>query len=291
MPKTSITMLNSMADRDFERALDRHVEWGLTHLDMKDRIFDKSIVDLTDEEASRAAKMISDRGLSVYCMSTTLFHADVELGEEAFRTDHLGAIDRTIAVARILQPDLVRLLGAKTERRSEVSDTISYLKSDHPWLIDQYREAIEQLSAAGFSITIENECHDCILSTPDEILDLFAAIDCGEAVNLTWDVQNLWQMGTIPSLDVYARLKPLLAYFHVKGGVMGEGTSDLKWRSSLEDASWPVEEITGQVIADGVSPVICLNGSHGERREGYEYEGVTERDLEFVQRIIVEVEG
>ena len=291
MPKTSITMLNSMADRVFERALDRHVEWGLTHLDLKDRIFDKSIVDLTDDEAGRAASMIADRGLSVYCMSTTLFHANVELGEDLFCGEHLGQIDRTIQVARILQPDLVRLLGAMSERRSEISDAITYVESDHPWLVRHYREAIEKLAAAGFSVTIENECRDCVLSTPQEILDLFAAIDCGEAVNLTWDVQNLWQMGTFPSLDVYRRLKPLLAYYHIKGGISGEGTSDLQWKSSLEDASWPVEDITTLVIADGVSPVICLNGSHGERREGYDYETVTERDLAYLRRNITKADG
>ncbi len=291
MPKTSITMLNSMADRDFERALDRHVEWGLHHLDLKDRIFDKGIVDLAEAEAERAARLIGDRGLNVYCMSTILFHTDVELGEDLFRKDHLGQIDRAISVARILQSDLVRLLGATTTSRDEHGDAVAYIESDHPWLIDHYREAIEKLAAAGFRVTIENECRGCILSTPKEILGLFEALDCGDAVNLTWDVQNLWQMGTFPSIDVYEQLKPLLAYYHVKGGRSGEDTSDLKWKSSLEDASWPVEAITRRVVADGVSPVLCLNGSHGERREDYDYDGVTERDLDFVRGIIEKVEG
>lgn len=278
-------MLNSMADRDFERALDKHVEWGLTHLDLKNHIFDKEIVDLTDEEAERAARMIADRGLSVYCMSTVQFHANVELGEGVFREEHLGCIERTIAVARILRPDLVRLLAAMTERRTEVPDAIAYVKSDHPWLINQYRSAIEQIAAAGFRVTIENECRGCIWTNPDEVVSLFDELDCGESVNLTWDVQNMWQMGTFPSLEVYAQLKPLLAYYHLKGGLAGDGTSDLKWKSSLEEASWPVEEITSKVVSDGVSPVICLNGSHGERKKNYDYEGVTERDLAFVRRI------
>ena len=61
-------------------------------------------------------------------------------------------------------------------------------------------------------------------------------------------------MGTIPSLGVYEQLRPLIAYFHLKGGQSGEGSTALRWRSSLEDATWPVGEITRQVVADGVSP-------------------------------------
>jgi hypothetical protein len=38
------------------------------------------------------------------------------------------------------------------------------------------------------------------------------------------------------------------------------------------------------VVSDGVSPVICLNGSHGERKDGYDYENAAERDLDYVKR-------
>ena len=100
MSGTGITLLNSMADRDFATALDRHVEWGLRHLDLKDAIFGKSVVDISDPEAHRAAGLITERGLSVYCLSTNLFHEDVECGEEEFRRDHFARVDRAIEIAR-----------------------------------------------------------------------------------------------------------------------------------------------------------------------------------------------
>ena len=101
-----LTVLNTMASSDFSQALDRHRQWGLRVLDLKDLIFDKRIVDLTQEEALRARELIRHHGLSVYCFSTQLFEAEVELGEEVFRRDHLGKIDHTIRVARILQPTI-----------------------------------------------------------------------------------------------------------------------------------------------------------------------------------------
>ena len=293
MAHVSITMLNSMADRNFETALDRHVEWGLRHLDVKDSVFGKGVADLDDAEARRAAELIEARGLSVYCMSTQLFHGDVEVGEEAFRAAHLEPLERAIAVAKVLRPNLFRLLSARTTRRGQVADSIAWLRDEHPWVIACYREAVERLAAAGLRVTIENECHANILATPDEVTGLFAEIDCGDAVNLTWDVQNMWQMGTVPTLEAYGELRPLLAYYHLKGGQAELGSGALHWKSSLEDASWPVREITRQVVADGVSPVICLNGSHGQRKPGYAYDDVLARDLAFASEIAggVEIAG
>lgn len=293
MTQVSITMLNSMADRDFETALDRHVEWGLHHLDVKDSVFGKGVTDLSDAEARRAADMVDARGLSVYCMSTQLFHGDVEVGEAAFRAAHLEPLERAIEVARILRPSLFRLLSARTTRREQIDDSVAWLGAEQPWVIPCYREAVQRLADAGLRVTIENECHANIFASPEEVTGFFAELDCGDAVNLTWDVQNMWQMGTVPTMEVYRQLRPLLAYFHLKGGQAEPGSDALCWKSSLEDASWPVREITRQVVADGVSPVVCLNGSHGKRRPGYPYDGVLARDIAFVREVAggVEVAG
>ena len=202
MPNVQFTMLNSMADRDFERALDRHVEWALEHLDLKGGIFGKDVVGLSELEANQARQLIDNRGLSVYCMSTTLFDEFVEAGEDTFRADHLAKLDSAIEVARVLQPHFVRLLAAKTRRRAELTDSVAYLAKEHTWLIELYREAIGRLVDAGQRVTVENECHDCIMSTPEEIHAFFDLTDGGDNFSFTWDVQNLWQMGTFPSLDV-----------------------------------------------------------------------------------------
>jgi len=125
------------------------------------------------------------------------------------------------------------------------------------------------------------------LSTPTEILDFFASLDRPAKVCLTWDVQNLWQMGTYPTMAVYDQLKNLIGYYHLKGGQQKADNTVLHWRSSLADASWPVVEITRQVVVDGVSPVICLNPSHGKIKPGYDYENIVQRNLDFICRKIL----
>jgi hypothetical protein len=91
-------------------------------------------------------------------------------------------------------------------------------------------------------------------------------------------------MGTFPSVEVYGQLRPLIRQVHLKGGMSETAGGPLRWRSALEDASWPVKEIVAAVLADGVSPILCLNPSHGQAKDGYEYDDVTQRDIEFLRR-------
>ncbi len=285
----TLTMLNEMAGNDFPAALATHQAWGIRTLDLKGRIFGKSLLELTDGEAEQAAQLIRERGMTVYCLSTTLFHADVEAGEAVFRHDQLGGVSRAIALAHIFQPSVIRLLAARTCRRAGFDYSITYLQQKHPWLIPLYREAVDQIAAAGFHTTIENEVAPCILATPAEVVDFFAALQRPDTAHFTWDVQNFWQCGTFPAVEVYAALKPLIGYYHVKGGQTGDDGHTLQWASTLEDAAWPVVEITRQVVADGVSPVICLNPSHGQARPDYDYTDLYKRDIDFLRWQIPEI--
>lgn len=297
MSKAKVTILNSMAGKDFEQALDKHVSWNIELLDLKDAIFGKEIVELTEDEAKTAAELIDKNDLAVYCLSTSLFHGAIELGEERFRKDYLRNIGHIINLANTFKPSIIRLLSAQTSKSregpggsSEIKNSIKYIRANHPWLIPLYVEAIDRLYQAGYKVTIENEVGNCIFANPEEIVDFFEELDCPEKVCFTWDVQNLWQMGTYPTMEVYNKLKQLIGYYHLKGGQSCSDSNNLCWKSSLKDASWPVVEITRQVVIDGVSQVICLNPSHGRAKEGYDYSNITKRDLDFIRREIPEVE-
>ena len=283
-----LTMLNSMADRDFPAAVKWHAAAGLKWLDLKDSIFGKAICDLTDDEAREVRRLAEASGLGIWCLSTVLFYADIESGEATFR-DHLAKVDRAVALARILKPRLIRLLAAKTNRRAEIADSTDTIRRESPWLIGLYAEAVDRIAAAGFTPVIENEVHGCIWSTPVEIASFFAALNLPKA-RLIWDVQNFWQMGTFPSPEVYRALRPLIGMVHLKGGQGERAGGPLQWRTALADASWPVVEIVREVIRDGVSPVLCLNPSHGGVKPGYDYSDVTARDVAFLRATFPEIE-
>ncbi|MCC2686582.1 MAG: xylose isomerase-like barrel [Paenibacillaceae bacterium] len=282
---TKLTMLNSMANPDFIQSLDTQAAWGIEVLDLKDRIWGKSLLELSKEEAESAARAIEARGLSVHCMSTDLFHDDLERGESHFRDTHYSRIERTLETSRILHPTVIRLLSPRMDRAGSKTDSVGRILGKFPWLIPMMQETVDRINAEGFQVTIENECERNIFSTPQEIIDFFTVLDRPSSVYFTYDVQNLWQMGTFPSVEAYRSLKPLIGYFHLKGGVAGED-GRLLWKSTLEHATWPVAEMTREVVRDGISPVICLNPSHGRKREGYDYDRMVKRDLDYIQSVI-----
>lgn len=321
----ALTLLNSMAAPSIEESLDRQGQWGIRHLDLKDRIFGKGVAELSDEEAASLASLVDTRGMTVYCLSTQIFHLDIEDGRAAFDRD-LQTASRVLEIARLLRPHFIRLLSARTSRRAEFDNSVDYIADRRPWLFDYYRRAVDVFASASFMVTIENEVGDDIFATPQEISDFFRELDRGEVACFTFDVQNLWQSGTYPSVEVYEALRPLIGYFHLKGGIAAEAPADtpgegsaagaagiaadigpagdtgstsragpaggppLEYRSSLADASWPVKEITGRVVADRISPVICLNPSHGESKPGYDYEGVVKRDIRYLRETFAEIE-
>lgn len=287
-PAPDITILNSMAGREFEAALDRHLAWGITRLDLKDFIFGKPVVELSDREVEAASRMIAERKLSVYALSTSLFAQDVEAGETAFRQGHFGRIARVLEIAAAFAPTFIRLIAASTERRRSVADGIRYAAAEAPWLFELYDEAIDRIAGAGYTAVIENETEGCLLSCPREVLDFFAALQNANRARFTWDVVNMWQAGTFPSVEAYEALRPVIGYVHLKGGQCDRPLGPLKWRSPLDEASWPVRDIVARVVSDGVSPVICLNPPHGELRPGVSPAGWAERDITFVRQLLHE---
>ncbi len=283
-----LTLLNSMAGSEVEASFDCHVAWNIRTLDLKNALFGKSVEQLTSAEASDLLEAAQRRGLSVNTLSSGLFFGDIEQGEAAFREAYLPGLRNLLEVARVLQPTQLRLLMATSSRRAEILDSTAYLSARHRWVFDVYREAVDRIHAAGFATVLENEVHGCLFASPGEIAEFFSILDCGDALSLTWDVQNLWQMGVFPSLAVYRALKPYIGMIHLKGGRTDVPGGALKWQSGLEEASWPVIPIVKEVVADGKSPVICLNASHGEATPEYtpDYQG----DLEFLRGEIEEIE-
>lgn len=289
--KTRITMLNVMAGNEFHPALDRFLELGLSDVDLKNQIYGSAVENLTEEQADAAAQALQERRLHAYCLSTELFHDFVEKGEIFFREHHLAKVDHVLQVARRLKPSLIRLLSAQTENRSDIGDSMDYIRRQCPWLISIYQEAIDRIADAGFAVTIENECHRNLWSNPEEIIAFFAALDRSGKVHFTYDVQNLWQMGTYPTLEAYRKLRPIIGFLHLKGGQRGDSGDTLMWKSTLEEASWSVSDIIKEYVRDQVSPVICLNPSHGMLKEGYSYSNMYERDLQYLRQMLQRVEG
>ena len=162
------------------------------------------------------------------------------------------------------------------------------LQREFPWVMGVYRDWGDEIAASGFGILIENETRGCLLGSVADVQSFFAILD-RPAARYTWDVQNLWQSGTFPSLEVYRQLQPLIGAVHLKGGRRDDDQT-LKWAAPLDEASWPVLEIVRAIIADGVAAFICLNPSHGHKPPGWNDWEVAQREVAWLRREIKGIE-
>jgi sugar phosphate isomerase/epimerase len=273
-----LSMLADMMDGDLERAADRLAQLEIRQLDLKRSIYGQTIEELTDAERERLALLVERTGIEIVSFSSTLGFSDISGTDElSFRRHFDRGIDNLLTTIPYVRPRMIRLLACSFGERATWTDSNDYLDQNRSWVYAVYRDAIARIHAAGIEVTIENE-PKTIFSSPRETLGFFERLDAGPAAGFTWDIQNMWQSGTFPSLDVYRQLRPIINYVHLKGG---QGTPEkLIFRSPLEGASWPVAEIVGAVLADGVSPTLCLNGSHGAIPENYPFgDGSEWRDL------------
>lgn len=284
MPTAELTILNSMAGSDLATQIAFHRRQGLRSMDLKNEIYGHWTTEVPLDVASRARTEIEAAGLTVHCLSTSIFFDSIEEGLAVFQKKHLGKVDHVIELARIFKPAFVRVTAAQLLARTE-ADAIADIRRDHSWVFDAYREVIDRVHEAGFNLTIENEVRQCFLSRTHEFLEFFEELDREGRVSLTWDVQNQWSTGVFPTVDVYDQLKALIRYCHFKGGSAEQPGGALAWNVALEEASWPVVAIAEKVVADDVSPVICLNPpQHGKAKPDYDYDAVTARDIDFLRK-------
>lgn len=281
-----LTMLNAMAGGAIEDSLARQRELGVRVLDLKNQVFDRSIEDLDPSAAERLAALVAEHGMRIQTLSTCIGLAAVELGEAAWRERFDPALARVEALVPILRPAQVRLLSPQSEHRDELTDAVSYLRAAQPWVLEWFAEAADRLVAAGTAPVLENEVGGNCIARPQEALDLLAAIG-RPRLRLIWDVVNLWQMGTYPSVAVYRQLSPVIAMLHIKGGRADRPGGVLRWRSSLAAASWPLREVLAAALRDGASPVLCLNPPHGAPHDDHPFD--TESDLRHLRSLCEEI--
>jgi sugar phosphate isomerase/epimerase len=282
--RVQLTLLSSILGADFPLALERQKSIGIRYLDLKDGIWGKTVETLTGEEAARAAALIDGLDLRVHCLSTSIGYSDPEsdTDEAAFRARHEPALGNVLRVARVLRPEVVRLLAPRLAP-SAGECAVKRLDREFPWFVSVYRDWIDRIGEAGCGVLIENEASGCVLATITDITLFLARLNHPDA-RFTWDVQNLWQRGTFPSLETYRRIAPWVGEIHLKGGRHDGSSNSLVWASSLEEASWTVVEIVRAVLEDGLVSYLCLNPSHGMRPSDWDTWEVAQRDVAFLRR-------
>jgi sugar phosphate isomerase/epimerase len=175
-------------------------------------VWNKNVLDLTDDEIRTIGAAISGRGISVSSIGSPIGKVPID---EDF-APHLERFRRALHIAKVLKAPYVRVFSFFVPAgrdpavyRDEVLGRMGALA----------REA----EAAGVVLVHENE-KEIYGDIPSRCLDILTQID-SPYLRAAWDAANFVQCGVNrPYQEGYHSLRPYVEYVHVKDALAESGT-------------------------------------------------------------------
>jgi len=244
--------------QDFEHALDVLVEYGAEGAELRG-LWGINIADLTDEQAERAKKALTERGLSVAALATPFFKCDLEMtapnvGEAAGRMhlatprglpEQLDMLRRCIDLAHFFATPIIRVFSfwRKAAMTAEIESQI----------ISAFDEPVALASKEGVVLGLENE-HACFIGTGAEAARIAAAVNSPH-FRIVWDPGNAFYADETPYPGGYNAVRPWLSHIHIKDAVVVE---------TAEHGPQPRWCVVGEGVIDYTGQFSAL------KRDGYE---------------------
>jgi sugar phosphate isomerase/epimerase len=228
---------------DLEAAAQAMAEIGMTGAELR-VVFGKNILDLSDEEVTRARQVLNARGLEIIALSSPILKCvlpdappvDTRFQQDVFASRHTFEDQPRLARRAF---EIAHLSGARIIR------VFSYWRTVEPEeCFDRVAEALAGLARSAAQedliIGLENE-HACNISTGADAGRLLAAVDHPN-LQVVWDPANAYAAGEVPFPDGYRRIPPArIAHVHAKDcHVEGHtpiwgplGTRDVDWKGQI----------------------------------------------------------
>ena len=220
---------------------------GMTAAELR-VIYDKNIIDFSDEELDRVKAIAANYGLNIISIASPVLKCELPDAppiDSSIQHDIFGA-RYTIAD----QPRLAERAFAIAKRTgAKIVRVFSYWRTVEPEkcfdrVVAALRDLAEQAAHHGITIGLENE-HACNIGTAAESARVLKAIDHPN-FKLIWDPANAYVAGEKAYPDGY-RLLPVNRIVHVHAkdcrldghqpiwGPLGEG--DIGWKQQIEALS------------------------------------------------------
>ena len=256
---------------DLSTAVESMSRVGMTATELR-MVFGKNIIDLTDEELDRAAKIVTGKGLEIISIASPLLKCvlpdapeiDSRFQQDIFASTHTFA-DQPRLTARAFE--IAKRTGARIVR------VFSYWRTVEPEkcfdrIVIALRGLAEKAAKQDLIIGLENE-HACNIATGAETARVLTAIDHPN-LQVVWDPCNALVSGENPFPEGYRRLPPKrIGHVHAKDcfvnghrpafGALGECGID--WKGQIQ-----------ALVADGYKGYISLEthwpGPGGDKHAG-----------------------
>jgi sugar phosphate isomerase/epimerase len=175
-------------------------------------LWNKNVLDLTDDEIQKAGAAMSERGIGVSSIGSPI--GKILITEDL--APHLVRFRRALHIATVLGAPYVRVFSFFIPEGEDPT----YYRDE---VLGRMGTLAKEAEAAGVVLVHENE-KEIYGEVPSRCLDILTQV-ASPALRAAWDAANFVQCGVYhPYQEGYDSLRPYLEYVHVKDALAGSGT-------------------------------------------------------------------
>ena len=287
MASFPVAIITDEFTQDFELVCRTAVDMGIPALELR-TVWDKNLVDMNDEEVRQVEQLVSEFNLKVVSIASPVFKCTLPDGgdidhrfeQDAFHSAHTyedqpRILARSLELANIFEAPIVRVFSFwRTVEPAQITSRI----------VEALQGAVEQATAAGVKIGLENE-HACNVATASESATVLNAIQ-DPNLGLVWDPANCYIAGEVPYPDGYKRLPAnRVLHVHAKDGVLPPGSDRMTWGDlGAGDVDWKGQ--LSALVRDGYTGMVSLE-THWGGPGGDKFKGST-MCAKSLQRLVSE---
>ncbi len=227
-PAFKLGIITDEITEKLDQALDFISSYSLKYCELRG-VWQKNIMNLSQEELSRAKGLIEQHHLLVSDIGSPVFKynlPEMTARPEKRDTFHASFTDQDSDDLLRRSFDLARFLGTDKVR------IFSYWRVDHPekaypHVRDRLAEAAALAAQNKIILVLENE-HECNIGTGRELGRILRDVNSPH-LRGNWDPGNAAMLGETPSPDGYREVRGLFAHVHIKDVRKEARTGKLSW--------------------------------------------------------------
>ncbi len=264
-----IGIITDQVSMDFEEALQIIKEFGVRYIEIHS-LWNKTIEELTEEEANQAQKLVKKFGFTVSNISSTLFlmcplqehKKELKIFDEHFITkignyeEHLKALEYCIELCRLFGTDKIRIFGFRKEEDLDKDTAIKLI-------VEKLRQPVELAEKRKITLILEN-CPHTYLETGSLTKQVIQKIN-SKSLKALWDPGNAFRSGKAPYPDDYNNIKSYISHIHLKDFVI---TDSIYQPVAIGKGNINYRDIIRNLIVDNYEGVISLEPEYKDETGG-----------------------
>jgi len=220
---------------EFEEAVRLSAEAGAQGLELRNKLFGKSIVQIDDMDVRRIRDVCRTHGVEVAVLGSPVGKCSLDDPEEQRR--HQDYFRRMAELAHAFETPIIRGFALWRPNRDRATDHLRpNLEAHLAQIVDFLAPIVEHAERENVRLCLETE-GATLVGTCAEARRVMDALGNSPALGVTWDVNNGLACGENPYPDGYRLIHDRIYHVHVKPNAQQSlatvGESDLTYAEVL----------------------------------------------------------